>query len=140
MPREGDVRLTQDGYEDIDDFFKSPPPSFRPTANANAHARAASSKKSASKRHATAAAAAPAPLEAPGSASRRQRAGYRPDVTHEIGVRGRCADLLTSLDRAGHARRWREEAGRELTSTLAQQQKDWSRDCAHEHGWEHQTR
>lgn len=84
MPRHGDIPLTQDGFEDPDAFFKSP---------------AAASPKGKNRTRAS-------PIPGPSntysqsqsqqllsSASKRHQ--RRPDVTHEIGVRGRYVEDVT---------------------------------------------
>ena len=80
MPREGDIPLTQDGYEDMDAYFKSP------------EARAASARKSSSKKQIARQSSPDGYYQSqqqPSSASRRIRPNHKPDVAHELGYRGR---------------------------------------------------
>lgn len=81
MPRQGDVPLTQDGFEDVDAFFKSPAAASPKVRNrmqmpsSSAGPSQAYSRNTESQQHLLS------------SASKRHQ--RRPDVTHEIGVRGR---------------------------------------------------
>lgn len=78
MPRLGEVPLTQDGFEDIDAFFRSPAASsskgknrLQPSPTAGPSAVYSQSQ----------------PQHLLSSASKRHQ--RRPDVTHELGVKGR---------------------------------------------------
>lgn len=85
MPAEGEIPLTQDGFEDPDAYFKSP---------AATHSAKKTYGRSLSSHYASNGSGVSPPQRSqsqqpPSSASRRQRPAHRPDVTHEIGVRGR---------------------------------------------------
>ena len=83
MPRLGDIPLTQEGFEDPDAYFKSPPTQLylsRTGQNAQPNSKKRPSPSSS--------AYVSTSQQPPSSANRRQR---RPDVTVDIGLKGRQA-------------------------------------------------
>jgi hypothetical protein len=93
MPKQGEVPLTQDGFEDPDAFFRSPVAAA--TASASQSQSNARSKGRNGQQYSPSAGPSNAYSQQqqsmlqqlPSSASKRHL--RRPDVTHEIGVRGR---------------------------------------------------
>lgn len=88
MPRQGDIPLTQDGFEDPDAFFKSPvaaSTSHNRITYSSSKSRRADSEEYG--QYSQSRGAVGASQRLPSSATKRHQA--RPDVTHEIGVRGR---------------------------------------------------
>ncbi|KAK9894311.1 hypothetical protein P389DRAFT_105955 [Cystobasidium minutum MCA 4210] len=78
MPRQGDIPLTQDGFEDPDAFFKSPAAAPAKGKTRMRESPIAGPSNAYSQSHSQ---------QLLSSASKRHQ--RRPDVTHEIGVRGR---------------------------------------------------
>ena len=83
MPREGEVPLTQEGYEDMDAYFDDPP---RAAASVR---RAGKISQPQQNQHSWSPKQYSQSQQPPSSASRRPRPAGRPDVAHEIGLRGR---------------------------------------------------
>ena len=85
MPREGEVPLTQEGYEDMDAYFGDSPAG--PLRRQNETSMARITQRSPS-RYSQSQSQSQS-QQPPSSASRRPRPAGRPDVAHEIGIRGR---------------------------------------------------